>query len=344
MNTEIKKILIVRTDRIGDVVLTIPMASVIKKQIPGVIVDFLVQGYTAPLLYKHPDIDNVIAVESIETTGFGDLVKIFKANNYDSVITAFPKFKLAYAMFISGIKTRIGTGYRWYSFLFNKKIYDHRKNAAFHELEYGIRMLSEIGVEYFPEPGDINFNIQINEQSEQKTIQLLKEAGYNKNLKTIIIHPGSGGSAEDWPVTHFKKITEMMAHNLEINILLTGSLKEFEMCEQLSVKGKTINLAGKLNLSEFIALINKTDILVANSTGPIHIAAALNKEVIGFYPKIIQCSEKRWGPYTKKKTVFTPSIECKNCNKEQCRKLNCMSTIEPDKVFETICRKIEELK
>ena len=82
------------------------------------------------------------------------------------------------------------------------------------------------------------------------------------------------------------------------------------------------------------ALINKASVFISNSTGPMHIAAALGVHVIGFFPKILACSQKRWGPYTEKKTLFVPTIDCSNCTREQCEKLNCMNSINIGKVFD----------
>jgi ADP-heptose:LPS heptosyltransferase len=65
-----------------------------------------------------------------------------------------------------------------------------------------------------------------------------------------------------------------------------------------------------------------------------HIAAALGVHVIGFFPKILSCSQKRWGPYTEKKTIYVPSIDCSDCTRKQCEKLNCMNSIDIGKVFD----------
>jgi ADP-heptose:LPS heptosyltransferase len=65
-----------------------------------------------------------------------------------------------------------------------------------------------------------------------------------------------------------------------------------------------------------------------------HIAAALGVYVIGFFPKILSCSQKRWGPYTEKKTIFIPTIDCSNCTREQCEKINCMNSIDIGRVFD----------
>ena len=85
-----------------------------------------------------------------------------------------------------------------------------------------------------------------------------------------------------------------------------------------------------------VALINKADLLVANSTGPLHIAAALKKYVIGFYPKIKVCSPERWGPYSEKSFIFQPEIDCNTCTREQCERLNCMNSINIDAVYKKI--------
>jgi ADP-heptose:LPS heptosyltransferase len=79
-------------------------------------------------------------------------------------------------------------------------------------------------------------------------------------------------------------------------------------------------------------------VFISNSTGPIHIAAALGNFIIGFYPKILACSQERWGPYTKNKAVFLPEIDCKDCTREQCEQLDCMNSIN----YEGVIREVEK--
>ena len=92
-------------------------------------------------------------------------------------------------------------------------------------------------------------------------------------------------------------------------------------------------------MTELMGLIGKSDIFVSNSTGTIHIAAALGSPVIGFYPKIKVCSAKRWGPYTEKSTIFEPAINCKNCTRKKCEKLQCMNTID----IASVTKRIKEI-
>jgi heptosyltransferase III len=338
---EPKNILIVRTDRIGDVVLSLPLATIIKKHFPNSKVAFLLREYTKPLAKDYSDIDEVIVLNA----GSGKL-KVFEnlpqlKNKFDVCIVAFPTFKIALILFLSRIKTRIGTGYRWYSFLFNKKIYEHRKFGERHELEYNVMLLKHLGIDENISEENVSFKLHPGDKSRQFIKSELENLGIDLHKKIIIIHPGSGGSAIDLPFDKMKSLIELMAHELDCEILITGSSSEKELCDSLIVNEKTKSLAGKFDLDGLMALIERSVLLIANSTGPIHIAAALGRYVIGFYPKIAACSPKRWGPYTKRKIIFSPALSCGNCTREQCEKLNCMETIDVNEVFSAVKNALE---
>jgi ADP-heptose:LPS heptosyltransferase len=332
--TSPKNILIVRTDRIGDVVLSLPLASILKKHFPECRISFLLREYTKSLAENNSFIDEVIVL-----SGTNNHTEIWRngaqlKNKYDTCIVAYPAFSIALILFLSRIKLRIATGYRWYSFLFNSKIYEHRKFGERNELEYNVRLLQKLGIDEKVNFKNVLFGINPSKNSEEKVLNDLRELGVSFSKPLIVVHPGTGGSAVDLPVEKLREIVGVLSlENYEI--IITGSESEKELCESLVVSKRVINTAGRYNLSELIALLNNTDLLLANSTGPIHIAAALGKYVIGFYPKIVACSQKRWGPYTDKKVIFSPLIDCRDCNPKQCNKLKCMDSISPDEVIES---------
>jgi len=329
-----ENLLIVRTDRIGDVVLSIPLASIIKKHLPQCKITFLVRDYTRALVEKHPFIDNVIILEEYKKRiPIRSNVKILSGYNFDSAVIVYPTFITALIIFLSRIKYRVGTGYRWYSFLFNQKIYEHRKYAEKHELEYNVNLLTKFGIEEKVDVGMVDFNLKPDKSSQYKVDEILSRSDINTNEPIIIIHPGSGGSSVDIPQLKLRSIVEKISTGLTENIILTGDDREKYLCENLKIKPRILNLAGKLNLSDIIALINRCSIFISNSTGPIHIAAALGIYTIGFYPRIPACSAQRWGPYTNKKIIFSPKIDCSDCTREQCRRLDCMNSIEVTDIF-----------
>ena len=325
-----KNILIVRTDRIGDVVLTLPLAAILKKHLPDCKITFMVRNYTLPLAKSVKDINDVILYREEES--FISMLGKIKQESFDTCFVVHPQFRISLMIFLAGIKRRIGTGYRWYSFLFNKKIFEHRKYGTEHELNHNVNLLKLIGINENINESNVSFNLQVDENSQQNVLKVLERLNIDNTLPKVIIHPGSGGSAIDLPISHFKEVVKQLAHELRINILLTGSLKEKKICDSIMNEKNTYNLAGMFDLSELSALISESKLMLANSTGPIHIAAAHGINVIGFYPKIASCSVTRWGPYTTKRKIFTPTNDCDNCTREQCEKLNCMTSIKIDDI------------
>lgn len=343
MSNQFKNILIVRTDRIGDVVLSLPLARIIKEKFPDAKITFLVRDYTKALVVNNPFIDDVITLEEKSSKVLIKRnVSRLRSKNFDTAIIVYPTFKISLIIFLSGIKNRIGSGYRLYSFLFNKKVFEHRKDAVKHELEYNLSLLSAIGIENSGGINNVSFDLEVNQSSLSKVDKVIESIGIKSDENFIIIHPGSGGSAIDLPIEKFKELIKLLT-NKKYKVVLTGSEKETDLCNQLKLNEFVFNLAGKFNLEELIALVSKSSLLVANSTGPIHIAAALNKFTFGFYPKVKVCSAQRWGPYTNKKFIYEPELDCKDCTIEQCEKLNCMNTINIHRVFNDIDSVMEKL-
>lgn len=331
-----KNILIVRTDRIGDVILTLPLAGIIKKVYADSRITFLVREYTKNIVSNHPFIDEVIVInESKNKVSFFDNVEIIKSKKFDVCIVARPSFVIAIILFFSGIKNRIGTGYRSYSLFFNQRVYEHRKTAEHHELEYNVNLLNKIGIKNSVSEENVCYDLTVDYGALQKVIQLLLDEKVDLQKRIIIVHPGSGGSSVDLPVEKFIELVNKLDDD-NFQIILTGNKNEAALCNKIKSSSKAINFAGKFNLEELTALISKCSIFISNSTGPIHIAAALRKFTVGFYPKIVSCSQERWGPYTSKKLVYVPQIDCKNCTRKQCENLNCMNSIDISNVYSDI--------
>jgi heptosyltransferase III len=330
-----KNILIVRTDRIGDVVLSLPMAELVKKKFPDCNVAYFIRNYTRPLIDGNPFIDEVvIAEESDGEILFKKNLEKIKSKNIDTCVVVNPTLKISLMMYLAGVANRIGTGYRWYTFLFNNKVYEHRKYAEKHELEYNVNLLNKIDIDFKDFSDEIKFHLKVDDKSSEKINSILAEKGFKAGNKIVIIHPGSGGSSVDLPKEKLIELTRKLSDLKNVTIVITGSKSESKLCKEFEINQSVLNLSGQLDLALLKALIGKADLFISNSTGPMHIAAALGVHVIGFFPKILSCSQKRWGPYTEKRTIFIPTIDCSNCSREQCEKLNCMNSIDIGKVFD----------
>jgi heptosyltransferase-3 len=128
-----------------------------------------------------------------------------------------------------------------------------------------------------------------------------------------------------------------LSENDDVQVVVTGSKNEQPLIELVrSLSGdRVIALPDQLSIREFAAFIKKSALFIANSTGPIHIAAAVGTPLIGFYPHITALSAQRWGPWTDKKIIFSPQgkpLNCKKCVRKRDTVCECMDTISVDQV------------
>jgi len=193
-----KKIAVIRTDRLGDMVLTLPLCKAIKENFPDKELSLIAQKYTEPLLINSPVLDKYFFLNDYEN-GIHD---IFKEQKFHVAFFPRPKFNEAYTAFKNRIPLRIGSGYRIYSFLFNHRVYDHRKTATRHEAEFNVRLLTSITNEQYKTE---LIRPYINPKTFSKLSNILEAKGFNFKEQYFIIHPGSGGSANEWEPKKFGK-------------------------------------------------------------------------------------------------------------------------------------------
>ncbi|MDQ1266616.1 MAG: hypothetical protein QG635_1768 [Bacteroidota bacterium] len=295
-----RKIAIIRTDRIGDMVLTLPMCSAIREVLPEAKITIIASQYVKELLDSCPVADDVFYCKN----NYNTLLYYFKEQNFDAAFFPMPVYDEAKAAYKAGIPIRIGSAFRLYSYLYNYRIKEHRKISLYHEAEYNVRMLGYITDKWLKpklvKPIESNY-------SKESIRELLKLNDFNEELKTVIIHPGSRGSSRDLSLNKFIELCNFLREGLKLNIIITGSRNEVIIANKIKESCiNIINLAGKTNLSELVYLFYLSDLMIANSTGVLHVAAACGLNVIGFYPNTSHISSKRWGPYTEKAIIFSP--------------------------------------
>jgi len=334
MNKELKKILVVRTDKIGDVVLSLPVVTALKQAFENVSVTMLINPLVKDIVEMCPDVDKILF--DMEP-GFGSLVSDLRREKFDAALLLHPTLRLAAALFFAGIPLRIGTGYRLYSFLFNKKVFEHRKTGNKHEAELNLSLARAL----YPDinPDNILFNLNIDSEIIKDAAGKSENSGVNFSSPFIVIHPGSKGSALTWSEDNFRALVKILSEKIGFQILVTGVEEEKDMAEKICGKNRNVfNTAGLFTLKELAAVLKKSELVIANSTGPIHIAAALNTFVVGFYPPARPMNAKRWGPYTKKRLLFVPETGeiCSSCSGPECPYWNCMDLIDVRDVAEKV--------
>ena len=313
------------------------MARALKRHSPSVHVAFLIQRYTSEIVEGDPGVDQVVYYDDGERNlPFFRLAAGLRREHFDAVIHTHPRFRLALMTWFARIPVRVGTGYRWYSFLFNRRVFEHRKDARRHELEYNLSLLESIGcpVEF----GTVLPDLRVQPEALAGVEALLSRLGVKEDERVVVVHPGSGRSARDWSAKNFGLLARLIADLPNVRLVITGGKSEEAVVGEVAgICGKSaIPIVDRLNLREYAALAKISSLFIANSTGPLHMAAAVGTPVIGLYPQVTPLNATRWGPYTEKKTVFSPvgkPEDCARCLAPAAAGCECMDSITVEEVF-----------
>ena len=276
----------------------------------------------------------------------------------DVIIHVFPVKEICKAAKKIGIPLRIGTSHRWFTWLYcNKLLHFSRKNADLHEAQLNLRMLEPLGInrtfsleeipDYFglsqvgswqlPVPSsqdesNIEYrisNIEYRASSIQHPVSILHPPLDNRF--NLILHPKSKGSAREWGLENYSRLIGLLPEE-KFRIIITGTKEERSRMKDFlqQHENRITDMTGKLTLSEMMDLIVCCDGIVAASTGPLHIAAALGKHAIGLYAPMKPIYPKRWAPLGLHADYLVLDKDCTDCRHSlDCK---CIRSITPEDV------------
>lgn len=321
-----ERILIIRPDRIGDLVLTLPVAAVIKNIYPGITIDFLVSSYNFPVLKYADYINGYLRVDdgrAVKKTA-GNLIAELQRNNYDVAIFARPDLFTAFCVYLAGIQYRVGTLRRGYTFLFNIRPNVQRRYSATHEVDLNLSLLGPFGIS--TEPGKVNPVLKKPDNSASIEGKLKGISDY------LVIHPGSKGSAPNWPAARYTELIKRLAGT--INVVVSGQGEDI-----YSGLHNVTSVINKTDFTELVSVLSKAKLFVSGSTGPVHVAAALGVPVAGFYPDHQVLGPHRWGPRGNSVMIFAPQKQSGHvCRIKDNGSCSCLETITVDFVYESLMK------
>ena len=334
-----EKFLVVRTDRIGDVILSLPVLEAIKSSYPKSHVTMMISPYTKDIVKNNPHLDDVIIDDYKDvhrgTGGFFRLTKKIRCEKFDVCVLLHPTFRLAILLFLSGIRYRIGTGYRWYQIFFNRKIYQHRKKNLKHESDYNMDMLKPLGIK----SQRVLPKVYLSEAEENFADRILEDFEIKKEDVLLAIHPGSGNSSLNLPIKRFAQTADSLIEDMKTKVIVTGTKREKGLANFMEsyMRNKPINLVGKTNLGQLASLLKKVDVLISNSTGPMHLSSALGTPTVAIFCPIFSAGPIRWGPLGDGHQVISPPVPiCFKCKPKSCPYYDCMEKIKAEQIVSRV--------
>ena len=350
----IKKILVVKLDHIGDVILGLPAIKMVREKFPVCHITVLCGPWAKPLLETVKEIDNIICFNFFhEKSEEGEvLLNRIELEKLKEILTSM-KFDLAIdlrrfsdtreILNISGARYKAGYRSKDCSVPLTVSLDgDILKDIPRQLSKPHISVqLCEL-IMSIPSVHTINYEYILPELSFEENIP--------DDIKSIIIetpfiaaiHPGSGTTMRCWPPSHFAQLIDLLAKKYNGKILLFGGKQEHELIEEimdLSVyKDNVISLSGKLDLKQFMSVLKYCHVFIGNNSGPGHIAGVLGVPLLIIFSGHVLPHE--WQPYGEKSLVIYRDTFCSPCYKllpEECPfDLKCLKKISPEKVLEAI--------
>lgn len=324
------KVLVTRTDRLGDLVLSLPVLDHIHRVRPDWDLHIMTAPASVPVVEQHPAVKGVWTWhEFLSEVEQADLTDRLRDVGFDTALMLQYRRELAGLLKTAGIGRRYGPWSKPSSwFLLNKGTWQARSRGDRHEADYNLDLARRLTGGDTPDPLPV---IHLAEGQRQAGLVFRRTEAAGADT-VVMVHPGSGGSALDWRPERYAGVANALAAQAGFRVFVTGSERDRTMVENVysQLDDRVTVLLGRYDLREFLGIVSGADLLIAPSTGPLHLAAALDVGALGLYPPVRTMSPARWGPRGPFTATVVPSVACparRLCKEDRCRLYNCMDAV-----------------
>ncbi|MCX5700369.1 MAG: glycosyltransferase family 9 protein [Candidatus Omnitrophica bacterium] len=337
---DVLSIVVIRIDRIGDLVVSFPAIKALKEIFPRSRLAVMVRPQLMPLLKNTPWID-----ERISYNGFLNSIAILRRKHFYLAVDLLIDYplKTAWLCFFSGARLRLGFDIAGRGRLFNLSLRPSRKEQRLgeHTLELVKFLGSVLGVSQEKIPTSDSC-ILFSREDKEFAEEFLRVRGIKSDDLIIGIHPGGQFPSQHWILGRFAALADEIYQKHRAKILILGNSNEKELVDKLSslMKIKPILTVG-LSLNKLAAIIAHFDILVCNNSGLLHIAAALEIPTVSTmgptHPQL-------WSPKGDNHIVLRKELACSPCNRPVCARHDCMKLITVDEVLSGVENQISKIE
>lgn len=340
-----RRILIVRTDRLGDVLISTPVIKALRKHYPSSHIAMMTSPFTKEIVDGNPFLDEVIVLDKDgRDQGLFATLKFvagLKKKKFDLAIILHPTLRTHLICFLSDIKERIGYDRKAPYFL--TKILPHDKQQGLkHEVEYNFDLLKPLGIE----EADRQLYMPIKKSSEVFVENILKESGMTSGDRIIAVNPAASCVSKRWPVARFAELVDRLTASCHVKIVLVADVAHQEICRQLMsmARCKPLDLSGKFSLSQLASLFRRCALVISNDSGPVHLAVAVGTPVISIFGRNQPgLGPLRWGPLGESDVVMHKKTDCLVCLAHDClNHFKCLEAISVEEVVEHAQRLLHE--
>ncbi len=340
-----EKVLAVRLDQLGDVLMTTPAIRTLKEGRPGRRVTLLTSSAGAEIAALIPEVDEVIIYDppwmkatAPRTTSAPEfaIVERLRAGEFDAaaIFTVFSQNPIPAAVlcYLADIPRRLAHCHENVYQLLTDWVPDPEPQTGIrHEVRRQLDLVAAVGCH----TADERLSLRVPETARARVRLLLGERGIDSSQPWIVVHPGASAPSRRYPAEGFAVVARRLA-KANWQVIFTGLPAERELIESIQemMAAPSQAFIGNLDLGELAALIAAAPLLLANNTGPAHIAAAVGTPVVDLYA-LTNPQHTPWGVPSR---VLSHDVPCKNCFKSVCPMghHDCLRRVTPDAVVAAV--------
>ena len=306
----VNKILFIRTDRIGDTLMSLAAIRTLRINFPKAWIAVCVDHVVAPILEGHPDVDEVMAIDaaSFDKNFFKTWrwAVALKKIGFNLAVVSNPKKEFHLALFLAGIPVRVGYKRKW-GFLLTRRLRDEKTIVKKHETQWGLELVKLC----CEKPWDGQMTLPVSQDSRAKLQAWMAE----KSLKPIVaVHPGTTNPRKKLRIEIFAELCGKILDAGDFCPVIIGGPEERQTGETLlrMCRPGAENLAGQLSLKELTAFLShpRVHALVTGDSGPMHVASIMGKPCVAIFAKGVEGSDpERWGPLDLKSQIIYKPLE-----------------------------------
>lgn len=293
-----ERILIVRNDRMGDLLMSLPAVHELKAAFPKAEVSLLVQKGLEPMVEGHPDVQRILTTGWRKGNGWGEIIRWawrLRVRRFDWVVVMNPTRLFHVASFLAGIPVRIGYR-RKLGFLLTRSIPDTKASRALHEAQYNLELVRLLGIQ----PAAQVLSLPRQKETDAQAERLLSEHGIPLSSRPVAFHPWTSNPTKGWPLESFGTVMGQLLP-FGYSILTIGGEESVPRMEQWKARApeiahRVVDLVGQVPLKTLPALLRLCSVLVSNDSGPVHVAAAVGTPTVVVAPRSHGIQLARWHP------------------------------------------------
>jgi len=327
-----RRILIVEVNWLGDVLFSTPLIKAIRGKFKNAHIACLANPRTKEMLEHNPRIDEIIIYdekgEHKSLAGKVRLIALMRKKKFDLALLLHRSFTKALITYLAGIGERAGYTTKKRKFLLTRPV--DPPGVPAHKVEYFLRIAREFGCDI----SDKDYEFFPTEKERKYIEQKLDENGVGREDFLTVINAGANWAPKRWGEANFARLSDELIARYDVKVAAAGAKKDSERVRRIKekMKGRLINLAGRTDLGELGALMERADLVISGDTGPMHLAAALKSKVIALFGPT---SPALTGPYGGGNyRVIRKDVGCEvPCYDLTCKNYRCMEAITVDDVL-----------